>query len=51
VPVAALVETMIASVTEQLGNAPRDRLSEYDRLWDEQRFGIATGPAPEEESP
>ena len=38
VPVMALVEALIASVTEALGDKTRHRLAEYDRIWDEQRF-------------
>lgn len=50
VPVSALVETLIASVTEKLGNAPRARLTEYDRLWDNQRFGYLDDRATDEET-
>jgi DNA-binding MurR/RpiR family transcriptional regulator len=38
VPTTALVETIVASVTDRLGEAPKTRLAEYDRLWDERDF-------------
>jgi DNA-binding MurR/RpiR family transcriptional regulator len=38
VPVMALVEAIVASATEALGDRPKARLAEYDRLWDEQQF-------------
>ena len=50
VPVSALVETLIASVTEKFGVTSRSRLAEYDRLWDDQRFGYTDVPTPEEET-
>lgn len=39
VAASALVETLVASATERLGTARRDRLAEYDRLWAAQHFG------------
>lgn len=50
VPVSALVEALIASVTEKFGNAPRTRLTEYDRLWDRERFGYLDDPTTDEET-
>lgn len=50
VPSSALVETLIASVTEKFGVTPRSRLAEYDRLWDEQRFGYLDAATTDEET-
>lgn len=49
-PVAALVETLVASATERLGTSRRSRLAEYDRLWAAQHFGYPDVPTNDEES-
>lgn len=46
-----LVEALVAAVVERLGDQPKRRIAEYDRLWEQQYFAHPDSAALQEEVP